>query len=471
MILDYTKKTATKDFFLKIIENLEKRADFADVLIIDGSTRNLRLDSQTRSFEDSTSFGIKIRAYANEQFYEVHTNSTTLSDIEDISKKLYDSIPTKRFRRKKTNVEIDKSKIKFISKNFENTSKIDPKTISIETKINLLEGCVAKVKKFNEHIANVKSAYIEESNSRVFISRDKFLSQTLKSVVVILMPFLRCSDGETRYVYESMFGQGYEVTKGVNAFIKTTCDKVMKMYDSKRLTPGIYDVILSPNLSGLLAHESFGHGMESDTVYKGRAMAKDWKGKKIAPENVSIIDDPSYPDKHGSYFFDDEGQLASPTYLVKDGIVNDYITDIFSATKMNVQRSANGRCEDYDHKNYARMSNTFFDKGQDKFENMIKDVEDGLLLLDSQGGMEDPKSWGVQIQGITAQKIEKGKLTKEIFSNISLTGFLPDILSQVGAISNKVIIEDTGFCGKGHKEWVAVSTGGPYIRIKKVELS
>jgi TldD protein len=104
--------------------------------------------------------------------------------------------------------------------------------------------------------------------------------------------------------------------------------------------------------------------MESDTVYKGRALAKEWKGKRIATSFVNILDDPSLKSCHGTFFFDDEGQIAKPTYLVKNGIVNDYITEMLTAKKMKVPMSANGRCESFDHKNYARMSVTFFAKGK-----------------------------------------------------------------------------------------------------------
>ena len=117
------------------------------------------------------------------------------------------------------------------------------------------------------------------------------------------------------------------------------------------------------------------------------------------------------------------------------------------------------------------MSNTYFDEGDTSPETMIKMVKDGLYLHYSSGGMEDPKGWHVQIQGIVAEKIRNGKLTGEFFYEIGMTGYLPTMLGNILAVGNKLIIPGTGRCSKGHKEWVRVSEGGPHLLIKEVDLA
>jgi TldD protein len=95
-----------------------------------------------------------------------------------------------------------------------------------------------------------------------------------------------------------------------------------------------------------------------------------------------------------------------------------------------------------------------------------------MFLHSGSSGMEDPKGWGVQISGIVCERIKNGKLTGEFFYEASMTGYLPTILGNVTAISKQAdLTGDAGMCGKGHKEWVRVSSGGPYITIKDVDLS
>ena len=59
-----------------------------------------------------------------------------------------------------------------------------------------------------------------------------------------------------------------------------------------------------------------------------------------------------------------------------------------------------------------------------------------------------------------------GKLTGKIFSPIVLTGYVPDLLKSITMMSGDVKLAGGGFCGKGYKEWVKVSDGGPYIKAK-----
>jgi len=224
-------------------------------------------------------------------------------------------------------------------------------------------------------------------------------------------------------------------------------------------------------VTGLLAHESFGHGMEADTIYKDRAKAKSYLNLYIAPTTVSIVDNPAFEGRNGSYYFDDEGNFAAPTYLIKEGIVGKPIADIHSAHLLGITPGSNGRCESYDHKAYSRMSNTYFLAGKDKPKDMIKSVKNGIYLHYSSGGMEDPKGWGVQIQGCVGEKIKNGKLTGEFYYEVGISGYLPEILANISMVGNKLEVPGSGRCGKGHKEWVRVSEGGPHLKVDKLELA
>lgn len=70
------------------------------------------------------------------------------------------------------------------------------------------------------------------------------------------------------------------------------------------------------------------------------------------------------------------------------------------------------------------------------------------------------------MHGQYCEEIRDGKLTRKIFSPIVLTGYVPDLLKSISMMSDKVLLCGSGRCGKGHKEWVKVSDGGPYIKAK-----
>ena len=46
-------------------------------------------------------------------------------------------------------------------------------------------------------------------------------------------------------------------------------------------TPGEYDCICTPEATGMIVHEAFGHGVEMDMFVKKRALAEQFVGKQV----------------------------------------------------------------------------------------------------------------------------------------------------------------------------------------------
>ena len=133
-----------------------------------------------------------------------------------------------------------------------------------------------------------------------------------------------------------------------------------------------------------------------------------------------------------------------------------------------VEPTGNGRRESYERKVYTRMTNTYFEGAKEGVtpEDMIASVKYGFLLESPSSGMEDPKNWGIQCMVTRAREIKDGKLTGKVFSPIVLTGYVPDLLKSVSMMSSSLVTCGSGFCGKGYKEWVKVSDGGPYMKAR-----
>ena len=167
----------------------------------------------------------------------------------------------------------------------------------------------------------------------------------------------------------------------------------------------------------------------------------------------------------GSYFFDDEGMLAGPTQIVEDGVFRRGITDLYSATMLGIPRSANGRRQDFSRKAYARMTNTAHARGTAAVQELFDQVEDGIYLEMWSSGMEDPQGWGIQVTCHYGHEIKGGRPTGKMYAPIGITGYVPDVLASVTGVGSEWGL-DTGGCGKGHKEFVSVSAGGPHLLMK-----
>jgi TldD protein len=111
------------------------------------------------------------------------------------------------------------------------------------------------------------------------------------------------------------------------------------------------------------------------------------------------------------------------------------------------------------------MSNTFFAPGGSTRDELLASLDNGLLLCQTLNGMEDPKGWGIQIWAHFAREYRGGKPTGRLFSPVAITGYVPDLLGDVSMVSDDFHLV-AGSCGKGWKERVPVSSGGPHLRTR-----
>ena len=241
---------------------------------------------------------------------------------------------------------------------------------------------------------------------------------------------------------------------------------VGELLSADRVVPGEYDVITSPEVSGLIAHEAFGHGVEMDMFVKGRALGAEYIGKRVGSDNVTMHEGALCADSVTGYAFDDEGTPAGDVVEIENGILRTGICDALSALRLGVQPTGNGKRENFAHKVYTRMTNTLFDSGTDTLEDMIASIKKGYLLCGMDSGMEDPKHWGIQCIIERGYEIIGGKLTGKVVSPLVMTGYVPDLLGSVSMVSGDREVFGNGACGKGHKEWVKVADGGPYLKAK-----
>lgn len=101
------------------------------------------------------------------------------------------------------------------------------------------------------------------------------------------------------------------------------------------------------------------------------------------------------------------------TIIIDHGILKTGISDIRSAEALSTPPTGNGRRESFERKAYTRMTNTFFEGGKDKVEDMIASIKYGFLLEEPTSGMEDPKNWGIQCMVSIAREIMDGQADRQ----------------------------------------------------------
>ena len=299
-----------------------------------------------------------------------------------------------------------------------------------------------------------------------FISKNRRLTQSFTWNMVLPICVVR-EGGNIKFARRTYVGNNLEEelnnaqTKGLGVV-----EDALALLKAESIVPGEYDIITHPSITGLIAHEAFGHGVEMDMFVKNRAKSRLYINKPVASKLVSMHDGAAATYSCASYFFDDDGVLAQDTLIIDKGILKTGISDVIAANELKTKATGNSRRESPFRKAYTRMTNTFFEPGKDKLEDMIKSIKHGYMLFETNNGMEDPKNWNIQCVAEYGKEIKDGKFTGKIVSPVVMSGYVPDLLMSISMVSDDFEVIGAGHCGKGHKEWVPVSDGGPYLKAR-----
>ena len=444
--------------------------EYASILAVDSEAKIYSVAASGISIGDfgmlcNRGFVIKVYnegEYAEYSFNKLERDVTEqaqqiIGQIEALKK----AVPDKLERIKLSMLE-DKP-LKF-SKSTE--YEINPFETGAQNIIDKLTALRKKGLEADERMLDCTARMSCQKYSKLFLSENKDMEQNVLWTDCA-MSFLARKDNEVKSYFSSASNLGgSEILESLEADIPHSVEMTVALLDSEPMVPGEYDCICTPEVTGMIVHEAFGHGVEMDMFAKDRALAKSYVGEYVASPLVNMHDGAAVGDEVASYFFDDDGVEAKDTLVIENGVLKQGISDTMAAMRLKTEPTGNSRRESYRRKAYTRMTNTYFEAGKDKLEDMIASIPYGFLLENATSGMEDPKNWGIQCLVNMAREIKDGKLTGRVFSPVVLTGYVPDLLKSISMVSDDFELRGSGFCGKGYKEFVKVSDGGPYIKAK-----
>ena len=175
-------------------------------------------------------------------------------------------------------------------------------------------------------------------------------------------------------------GTSADSLRGAEKAVEEESRKVSALLEKARsVSPGRYDVVFAPEMTGIFVHESIGHPFELDRIY-GREGAEAGESYlrpgnlrvKIGSDLVNITDYPALPGTYGFYLVDEEGVVARPKQLVRGGWATEFITNRQYAAVLGVHSNAGARASAFDREPIPRMSNTYLEPGDWRPEEIIR---------------------------------------------------------------------------------------------------
>jgi TldD protein len=347
--------------------------------------------------------------------------------------------------------------------------RLDPATVPLEAKLALLREIDRAARAVSPLVRQVTAVYGDRrKDTRVLNSEGSDLSQSRVSTN-LTVSVVAGRDGMLQTGMEVIGAQrGYEIFDDAAALraARRAASRAVAKLDAPKAKAGEMAVILAASAGGTFIHEAIGHSLEVDHVQEGSSPAYRGRlGKAIAPETITVIDDPTLPFQRGSFSFDDEGIEARPTELVRNGVLTDFLYDRATALREDRPSNGHGRRESFASRPIPRMSNLYIAPGKDDPAKIIKELKSGLLVTRMGGGQVDTASGDFVFEVDEGWRVENG-VVKHLVRDANLLGVGPEALRSIDRVGWD-IGWGIGVCGKEGQS-VAVSDGQPTIRMPKL---
>jgi TldD protein len=444
---------------------LDGKVEYWDALYDMQSSCTISKDKADEQISTPELTGVLVRAFKDGVWFTSSTYKTDKKTITNLAKKL-----VKPVQKPKKVIKLEPMKAQKIDKKL--PFKKDPTETPLEQKLSDLRRVYKIASELDKRIINTRVRYADNKIERVFAnSEGSRMSQSVTRTRIFIVPVAREGDKIRADFISVGKTEGYELIERANfdEISKKVVKSSAELLGAKTPPSGEFTVVVDPAMAGIIAHESFGHGLEADQVIRERSYLASLVGKKVASDQTTIVDSSIVPSAWGSYVFDDEGTPAKENKLLEKGVLKGFLHDRLTASALSAEPTSSSRVESFLTKHFVRMSNTYFTSGDMSLEELLEPIKQGVMLVNANFGMEDPLGGGIQCTSNKGYMIENGKTTSAL-TEIALSGSVLDLLKNIDCASKDFEV-DPGTCGKGSEDYVPVGSGGAYLRIRKAMIS
>jgi PmbA protein len=362
-------------------------------------------------------------------------------------------------------VIIDSDDEEFIfegSKEYKKVDSFNPalSNVSEEKKIEFVKSLEEEAFKLDKRIESVEVCVYGDGYGEIIMSNTKGLFLQDKSNIAYTYIVVVAKEGEdikTGMAYRT----GNDFTKfNARDIAKEAVDEALALLGAKSVKSGDYDVIIRNSAAADLL-EAFTGIFSAEAVQKNLSLLKGKLNDKIASDKFTLIDDPYMEGGLASKSFDGEGVACKYKKVVDKGVLKTYFHNLKTAKKDGVETTGNASKGSYKSSLGISPSNFYVEKGERGLNEMIADINKGILITELQGlhsGLNTISGdFSLAALGFL---IENGKISRPV-EQITVAGNYFEMLKNIEETGSDLKF---GLPGGSY-------IGSPSLKIKKLSIA
>jgi TldD protein len=366
----------------------------------------------------------------------------------------------------------------------------DPFRIPVERQIDLLLAA-------DKEMRRVKGVTLAEG-SMAFRRIEQFFASSIGSAIHQVKMLSGAGIVATSFAekeiqkrsYPNSFGgqhmeSGYELVESLDLVgnAQRVGEEAVALHSAIQCPEGASTVILESAQLGLQIHESIGHPIELDRVlgqeanFAGMSFLTIDKLRKLqyGSEIVNVVADArlEHGPGLGTFGYDDEGVPAQCTPIISNGLFTGYLSNRESAAEIGEKRSSGTmRTENWNRLPIIRMTNVSLQPGTWKYDDLIADTDDAILMETNRSWSIDDRRCQFQFSTEIGWEIKGGKKGRMI-KNPSYSGITTEFWNSCDAICSREFwtLWGTPNCGKGQpQQTMGTGHGAAPSRFRNVKI-
>ncbi|MCT4593044.1 MAG: TldD/PmbA family protein [Anaeromicrobium sp.] len=447
--MDYRKiiKTLFDQGKIKGFEDME-------VFIQKDKSLNLKVfKKEIDNFSRSDEGGLSFRGIYNGKMGYSYTEKI---DVDSVELLIYEAIENSKV--------IDSHDEEYIFEGSKEYKKInnfneDLAKIEIEDKIDFLKNLEKHALALDPRVDAVNYCSYGEEESYTLLVNTKGLDLENKSnIAYSYLSVVVKENDDIKTAYKYILSNDFSKFDH-KKLSEEAVEEALSLLGAKSIKSNDYPVVIRNNTFANIL-KAFSPIFNGENVEKGLSLLKNKINKEIADQKITIVDDPFYKEGIASSF-DGEGVATKYKKVVDNGILKTYLHNLKSAKNAKVASTGNAYKGSYKGTVSIAPSNMYVEKGDKSLEEILKTIDEGLMIIDVQGlhsGLNTVS--GDFSLSVTAYFIKDGKIKKPV-NGITMSGNFFELLKNIEEIGNDLFFTMPS----------AGAIGSPSIKVKKLSIA
>jgi len=216
----------------------------------------------------------------------------------------------------------------------------------------------------------------------------------------------------------------------------TTIEQLERARETAAAPVGRLPVIFTPHgvASALIAPLAM--AVNGKTVLQGASPLGNRKGEQVFDPRISIWDDATIDYRPGSRFCDDEGVPSQRTPIIKNGVVASFLYDLQTAALAGT-RSTGSASRGLGTLPSPSLSTLVIENGDTSFEDMLADIEEGLVIEQLMGASQGNVLGGDFSGNVLLGYMVRNGETVGRVKDTMVSGNIYEVLKEISAIGRE----------------------------------